>query len=124
MFRACGEKQSIISTRHEKEKEGGTFGKVSKSTGHWEWVGRWIFLQGKVLSMAPFSVSALEMVTIAVCVCVCVCVCVNNYNNSVKWSLSSLPKDFLLQIFTVFRILIRPEMFPKDWTVMRLVANK
>lgn len=32
-------------------------------------------------------------------------------------------KDFLLQIFTVFRILIRPEMFPKDWTVMRLVAN-
>ncbi|KAB0375896.1 hypothetical protein FD755_012539 [Muntiacus reevesi] len=31
--------------------------------------------------------------------------------------------DFLLQIFTVFRILIRPEMFPKDWTVMRLVAN-
>uniref|UniRef100_A0A8C6K107 Dedicator of cytokinesis protein 4 n=1 Tax=Melopsittacus undulatus TaxID=13146 RepID=A0A8C6K107_MELUD len=35
---------------------------------------------------------------------------------------SSFPsKDFLLQIFTVFRILIRPEMFPKDWTVMRLV---
>uniref|UniRef100_A0A8B9IPD4 Dedicator of cytokinesis protein 4 n=1 Tax=Anser cygnoides TaxID=8845 RepID=A0A8B9IPD4_ANSCY len=34
-----------------------------------------------------------------------------------------LPQDFLLQIFTVFRILIRPEMFPKDWTVMRLVAN-
>ncbi|KAJ7415529.1 Dedicator of cytokinesis protein 3 [Pitangus sulphuratus] len=33
-------------------------------------------------------------------------------------------RDFLLQIFTVFRILIRPEMFPKDWTVMRLVANK
>uniref|UniRef100_A0A8B9IPF2 Dedicator of cytokinesis 4 n=1 Tax=Anser cygnoides TaxID=8845 RepID=A0A8B9IPF2_ANSCY len=32
-----------------------------------------------------------------------------------------LPQDFLLQIFTVFRILIRPEMFPKDWTVMRLV---
>ncbi|XP_027694681.1 dedicator of cytokinesis protein 4 [Vombatus ursinus] len=32
-------------------------------------------------------------------------------------------RDFLLQIFTVFRILIRPEMFPKDWTVMRLVAN-
>ncbi|ELK12672.1 Dedicator of cytokinesis protein 4 [Pteropus alecto] len=32
-------------------------------------------------------------------------------------------KDFLLQIFTVFRILIRPETFPKDWTVMRLVAN-
>uniref|UniRef100_A0A8C9U3M8 Dedicator of cytokinesis 4 n=1 Tax=Scleropages formosus TaxID=113540 RepID=A0A8C9U3M8_SCLFO len=32
-------------------------------------------------------------------------------------------KDFLLQIFTVFRILIRPEMFPKDWTVMRLVTN-
>ncbi|MGH0122521.1 UNVERIFIED_CONTAM: hypothetical protein FKN15_049335 [Acipenser sinensis] len=31
--------------------------------------------------------------------------------------------DFLLQIFTVFRILIRPEMFPKDWTVMRLVTN-
>uniref|UniRef100_A0A8C3H1Y9 Dedicator of cytokinesis 4 n=1 Tax=Corvus moneduloides TaxID=1196302 RepID=A0A8C3H1Y9_CORMO len=30
-------------------------------------------------------------------------------------------RDFLLQIFTVFRILIRPEMFPKDWTVMRLV---
>ncbi|KAJ3611987.1 hypothetical protein NHX12_020266, partial [Muraenolepis orangiensis] len=26
-------------------------------------------------------------------------------------------RDFLLQIFTVFRILIRPEMFPKDWTV-------
>ncbi|KAM7367036.1 hypothetical protein PAMP_014961 [Pampus punctatissimus] len=33
-------------------------------------------------------------------------------------------RDFLLQIFTVFRILIRPEMFPKDWTVMRLVTNK
>lgn len=33
-------------------------------------------------------------------------------------------QDFLLQIFTVFRILIRPEMFPKDWTVMRLVTNK
>ncbi|XP_077194626.1 dedicator of cytokinesis protein 4 isoform X4 [Paroedura picta] len=32
-------------------------------------------------------------------------------------------RDFLLQIFTVFRILLRPEMFPKDWTVMRLVAN-
>ncbi|XP_053109836.1 dedicator of cytokinesis protein 4 isoform X6 [Hemicordylus capensis] len=32
-------------------------------------------------------------------------------------------REFLLQIFTVFRILIRPEMFPKDWTVMRLVAN-
>ncbi|XP_014443645.1 dedicator of cytokinesis protein 4 isoform X1 [Tupaia chinensis] len=32
-------------------------------------------------------------------------------------------RDFLLQVFTVFRILIRPEMFPKDWTVMRLVAN-
>ncbi|KAL4612732.1 dedicator of cytokinesis protein 4-like, partial [Arapaima gigas] len=32
-------------------------------------------------------------------------------------------KDFLLQIFTVFRILTRPEMFPKDWTVMRLVTN-
>ncbi|XP_029471470.1 dedicator of cytokinesis protein 4 isoform X3 [Rhinatrema bivittatum] len=32
-------------------------------------------------------------------------------------------RDFLLQIFTVFRILVRPEMFPKDWTVMRLVAN-
>ncbi|KAG9342289.1 hypothetical protein JZ751_016791 [Albula glossodonta] len=31
--------------------------------------------------------------------------------------------DFLLQLFTVFRILIRPEMFPKDWTVMRLVTN-
>nr|XP_019947690.1 PREDICTED: dedicator of cytokinesis protein 4 [Paralichthys olivaceus] len=31
--------------------------------------------------------------------------------------------DFLLQIFTVFRILIRPEMFSKDWTVMRLVTN-
>ncbi|XP_070611617.1 dedicator of cytokinesis protein 4 [Erythrolamprus reginae] len=31
--------------------------------------------------------------------------------------------DFLLQIFTVFRILIQSEMFPKDWTVMRLVAN-
>uniref|UniRef100_A0A8C3AU49 Dedicator of cytokinesis 4b n=1 Tax=Cyclopterus lumpus TaxID=8103 RepID=A0A8C3AU49_CYCLU len=30
-------------------------------------------------------------------------------------------RDFLLQIFTVFRILIRPEMFSKDWTVMRLV---
>ncbi|MEQ2167996.1 hypothetical protein GOODEAATRI_009784, partial [Goodea atripinnis] len=33
-------------------------------------------------------------------------------------------RDFLLHIFTVFRILIRPEMFPKDWTVMRLVTNK
>uniref|UniRef100_A0A8C7JLB8 Dedicator of cytokinesis 4b n=1 Tax=Oncorhynchus kisutch TaxID=8019 RepID=A0A8C7JLB8_ONCKI len=32
-------------------------------------------------------------------------------------------RDFLLQIFTVFRILIRPEMFLKDWTVMRLVTN-
>uniref|UniRef100_A0A8D3DV68 Dedicator of cytokinesis 4b n=1 Tax=Scophthalmus maximus TaxID=52904 RepID=A0A8D3DV68_SCOMX len=32
-------------------------------------------------------------------------------------------RDFLLPIFTVFRILIRPEMFPKDWTVMRLVTN-
>uniref|UniRef100_A0A673GYY7 Dedicator of cytokinesis protein 4-like n=1 Tax=Sinocyclocheilus rhinocerous TaxID=307959 RepID=A0A673GYY7_9TELE len=32
-------------------------------------------------------------------------------------------RDFLLHIFTVFRILIRPEMFPKDWTVMRLVTN-
>uniref|UniRef100_A0AAR2LB14 Dedicator of cytokinesis 4b n=1 Tax=Pygocentrus nattereri TaxID=42514 RepID=A0AAR2LB14_PYGNA len=32
-------------------------------------------------------------------------------------------RDFLLQLFTVFRILIRPEMFPKDWTVMRLVTN-
>ncbi|XP_030071824.1 LOW QUALITY PROTEIN: dedicator of cytokinesis protein 4 [Microcaecilia unicolor] len=32
-------------------------------------------------------------------------------------------RDFLLHIFTVFRILLRPEMFPKDWTVMRLVAN-
>uniref|UniRef100_A0A4W3IWF4 Dedicator of cytokinesis protein 4 n=1 Tax=Callorhinchus milii TaxID=7868 RepID=A0A4W3IWF4_CALMI len=32
-------------------------------------------------------------------------------------------RDFLLQIFTVFRILIRPEMFPKDWTIMRLVTN-
>ncbi|XP_043944609.1 dedicator of cytokinesis protein 4 isoform X2 [Protopterus annectens] len=32
-------------------------------------------------------------------------------------------RDFLLQTFTVFRILIRPEMFPKDWTVMRLVTN-
>ncbi|XP_048355397.1 dedicator of cytokinesis protein 4 isoform X2 [Sphaerodactylus townsendi] len=32
-------------------------------------------------------------------------------------------RDFLLQIFTVFRILLQPEMFPKDWTVMRLVAN-
>lgn len=39
-----------------------------------------------------------------------VCVCVS--------------QDFLLQIFTVFRILIRPEMFSKDWTVMRLVTNK
>lgn len=38
--------------------------------------------------------------------------------------LSPLSQDFLLQIFTVFRILIRPEMFPKDWTVMRLVTNK
>lgn len=36
----------------------------------------------------------------------------------------ALSQDFLLQIFTVFRILIRPEMFPKDWTVMRLVTNK
>ncbi len=36
----------------------------------------------------------------------------------------SLSQDFLLHIFTVFRILIRPEMFPKDWTVMRLVTNK
>lgn len=35
-----------------------------------------------------------------------------------------LSQDFLLHIFTVFRILIRPEMFPKDWTVMRLVTNK
>ncbi|GCC38722.1 hypothetical protein chiPu_0017238 [Chiloscyllium punctatum] len=33
-------------------------------------------------------------------------------------------RDFLLQIFTVFKILIRPEMFPKDWTIMRLVTNK
>uniref|UniRef100_A0A672JAK8 Dedicator of cytokinesis 4b n=1 Tax=Salarias fasciatus TaxID=181472 RepID=A0A672JAK8_SALFA len=32
-------------------------------------------------------------------------------------------RDYLLHIFTVFRILIRPEMFPKDWTVMRLVTN-
>ncbi|XP_030633164.1 dedicator of cytokinesis protein 4b [Chanos chanos] len=32
-------------------------------------------------------------------------------------------REFLLQIFNVFRILIRPEMFPKDWTVMRLVTN-
>ncbi|XP_048404368.1 dedicator of cytokinesis protein 4 isoform X10 [Stegostoma tigrinum] len=32
-------------------------------------------------------------------------------------------RDFLLQIFTVFKILIRPEMFPKDWTIMRLVTN-
>ncbi|XP_054910667.1 dedicator of cytokinesis protein 4b isoform X1 [Poeciliopsis prolifica] len=32
-------------------------------------------------------------------------------------------RDFLLHVFTVFRILIRPEMFPKDWTVMRLVTN-
>lgn len=48
----------------------------------------------------------------------------DNYDKSIKLSLSSLSKDFLLQIFTVFRILIRPEMFPKDWTVMRLVANK
>ncbi|XP_016334191.1 dedicator of cytokinesis protein 4-like, partial [Sinocyclocheilus anshuiensis] len=32
-------------------------------------------------------------------------------------------RDFLLHIFTVFRILIRPEMFPKDWAVMRLVTN-
>uniref|UniRef100_A0A8C1RC70 Dedicator of cytokinesis 4b n=1 Tax=Cyprinus carpio TaxID=7962 RepID=A0A8C1RC70_CYPCA len=32
-------------------------------------------------------------------------------------------RDFLLHIFTVFRILIRPEMFPKDWTIMRLVTN-
>ncbi|XP_056595767.1 dedicator of cytokinesis protein 4 isoform X1 [Triplophysa dalaica] len=31
--------------------------------------------------------------------------------------------SFLLQLFTIFRILIRPDMFPKDWTVMRLVAN-
>ncbi|KAK3564766.1 hypothetical protein QTP86_025280 [Hemibagrus guttatus] len=31
--------------------------------------------------------------------------------------------NFLLQLFTVFRILIRPDMFPKDWTVMRLVTN-
>ena len=71
MFRAYGEKQSVISTMHEKEK-GGTFGKGSKSSGHWEWE-RWFFLLGKVLSMAPFPVSALEMVTIALCVCVCVC---------------------------------------------------
>ncbi|KAJ8245663.1 hypothetical protein GJAV_G00273130 [Gymnothorax javanicus] len=32
-------------------------------------------------------------------------------------------RDFLLQLFTVFRILIRPEMFPRDWTVMRHVTN-
>uniref|UniRef100_A0A8B9L6G0 Dedicator of cytokinesis 4 n=1 Tax=Astyanax mexicanus TaxID=7994 RepID=A0A8B9L6G0_ASTMX len=32
-------------------------------------------------------------------------------------------QNFLLQLFTVFRILIRPDMFPKDWTVMRLVTN-
>uniref|UniRef100_A0A3Q3DTZ1 Dedicator of cytokinesis 4b n=1 Tax=Hippocampus comes TaxID=109280 RepID=A0A3Q3DTZ1_HIPCM len=38
-------------------------------------------------------------------------------------SKDDLRQDFLLQIFTVFRILIRPEMFPKDWTVMRLVTN-
>ncbi|XP_030621101.1 dedicator of cytokinesis protein 4 [Chanos chanos] len=31
--------------------------------------------------------------------------------------------NFLLQLFTVFRILTRPDMFPKDWTVMRLVTN-
>ncbi|CAM4734738.1 unnamed protein product [Leuciscus chuanchicus] len=31
--------------------------------------------------------------------------------------------SFILQLFTVFRILIRQDMFPKDWTVMRLVAN-
>lgn len=93
-------------------------GRVANQLGTENGEGDDFFSWVKVLSMAPFSVSALEMVTITVCVCV------NNYNNSVKWSLSSLPKDFLLQIFTVFRILIRPEMFPKDWTVMRLVANK
>ncbi|KAF0029634.1 hypothetical protein F2P81_018739, partial [Scophthalmus maximus] len=32
-------------------------------------------------------------------------------------------RDFLLPIFTVFRILIRPEMFPKDWTVMRVIIT-
>ncbi|KAG5273390.1 hypothetical protein AALO_G00150830 [Alosa alosa] len=30
---------------------------------------------------------------------------------------------FLLQLFTVFEILIRPDMFPKDWTVMQLVTS-
>ncbi len=44
-----------------------------------------------------------------------------NMSNILSFSLS---QDFLLHIFTVFRILIRPEMFPKDWTVMRLVTNK
>lgn len=39
-------------------------------------------------------------------------------------TLQSGLQSFLLQLFTVFRILIRPDMFPKDWTVMRLVANK
>uniref|UniRef100_A0A8C1WRL1 Dedicator of cytokinesis 4 n=1 Tax=Cyprinus carpio TaxID=7962 RepID=A0A8C1WRL1_CYPCA len=38
-------------------------------------------------------------------------------------SLTLVFQSFLLQLFTVFRILIRPDMFPKDWTVMRLVAN-
>ena len=55
---------------------------------------------------------------------VCVCVTNNQQLSETVWSVPSSPKDFLLQIFTVFRILIRPEMFPKDWTVMRLVANK
>uniref|UniRef100_A0AAY4E0L2 Dedicator of cytokinesis 4 n=1 Tax=Denticeps clupeoides TaxID=299321 RepID=A0AAY4E0L2_9TELE len=31
--------------------------------------------------------------------------------------------NFLLQLFTIFQILIRPDMFPRDWTVMRLVTN-
>ena len=95
-------------------------------------MGRGRFVWGQVLQCGSLLLchccgggdSHSVCAPVPTCVCVCVCVTNNQQLSETVWSVPSSPKDFLLQIFTVFRILIRPEMFPKDWTVMRLVANK
>ena len=33
-------------------------------------------------------------------------------------------KAFLINILTVFKLLVQPNVFPRDWTIMRMVTNK
>jgi len=32
-------------------------------------------------------------------------------------------RGFLIQVLEVFKMLVRPKVFPGDWTVMRMVTN-